>query len=80
MRSRRKEAAALVEAVLAARLQTPLAGPAALVARVDALVGRQDRTAANIQRAWAQRSCGPGLRARRRPLEAGTGQDQEPDW
>jgi len=62
MRRRRKGAAALVEAVLSAWLQTPLAGPTALVARVNAQVGRQDRTALTSSARGRSAPAGPVCR------------------
>ena len=63
---KRKVDAPVVEAVLAELLQTPLAGPTALVSRVNAPLGRQDLTAANVESALAQISCVPVLRTLRR--------------
>jgi hypothetical protein len=63
--------AAVVEAVLPERLQTPLAGPAELAPRVKAQLGRHELSAANIQSALEQISCVPVLRALRRQFEAG---------
>jgi hypothetical protein len=69
--------AAVVAAVVPERLKTPLAGPAELAPRVNAQLGRNDLSAANIQSALEQISCVPVLRALRRQLEAGQGQYQE---
>ena len=63
---KRKVDAAVVEAVLPERLKTPLAGPAELAPRVNAQLGRNDLSAANIQSALEQISCVPVLRALRR--------------
>jgi hypothetical protein len=67
----RKVDAAVVDGVLHALLQTPLAGPTELVPRVHARLGRQDLTVANIEGALEQISCVPVLRTLRRQLEAG---------
>lgn len=69
--------ATVVEAVWAALLHTPLAGPTALVPRVHARLGRHELSVATLESALAQISCVPVLRALRRPWEAGQGQDQE---
>jgi transposase-like protein len=74
---KRKVDATVVEAVLVELLQTPLAGPTELVARVNARLGRQELTAANIEGALEQISCVPVLRVLRRQLEAGHVQYQE---
>jgi len=74
---KRKVDAAVVEGVLQALLQTPLAGPTELVARVNAQLGRDDLTAANIESALEQISCVPVLRVLRRQLEAGQVHYQE---
>jgi hypothetical protein len=74
---KRKVDAAVVEGVLSELLQTPLAGPTALVPRVNAQLGRQDLTVANIEGALEQISCVPVLRTLRRQLEAGHVQYQE---
>lgn len=74
---KRKVDAAVVEAVLPELLKTPLAGPAELAPRVNAQLGRNDLSAANIQSALEQISCVPVLRALRRQLEAGQVQYQE---
>lgn len=60
---KRKGDATVVDAVLAELLQTPVAGPTALVARVNARLGRQDLTAANLEGALEQISCVPVLAA-----------------
>jgi len=67
----------VVDAVLAELLQTPLAGPTELVPRVNAHLGRNDLSAANIEGALEQISCVPVLRTLRRQLEAGHVQYQE---
>jgi len=74
---KRKVDAAVVEGVLSELLQTPLAGPTALVPRVNARLSRQDLTVANIEGALEQISCVPVLRTLRRQLEAGTVHYQE---
>jgi transposase-like protein len=74
---KRKVDAAVVEGVLQELLQTPLAGPTELVPRVNAQLGRDDLTAANIESALEQISCVPVLRTLRRQLEAGAVQYQE---
>ena len=74
---KRKVDATVVDAVLAELLQTPLAGPTELVARVNTQLGRQDLTAANIESALEQISCVPVLRTLRRQLEAGHVRYQE---
>jgi hypothetical protein len=63
--------AAVVEGVVSALLQTPLAGPTALGPRVNARLRRQDLPVAHIAGAVAQIACVPVLRTLRRPLEAG---------
>jgi hypothetical protein len=77
MLRKRKVDATVVDAVLAELLQTPLAGPTELVPRVNAQLGRQDLTVANIECALAQISCVPVLRTLRRQLEAGHVRYQE---
>lgn len=74
---KRKVDATVVDGVLRELLQTPLAGPTELVARVNAQLGRDDLTAANIESALEQISCVPVLRVLRRQLEAGHVQYQE---
>src|SRR2546428_1261760 len=74
---KRKVDATVVDGVLQELLQTPLAGPTELVARVNAQLGRDDLTAANIESALEQISCVPVLRTLRRQLEAGTAHYQE---
>jgi len=74
---KRKVDATVVDGVLQELLQTPLAGPTELVARVNAQLGRDDLTAANIERALEQISCVPVLRTLRRQLAAGHVQYQE---
>jgi transposase-like protein len=66
-----------VEGVLPERLQTPWAGPTALVPRVQARLARQDVSGANMECAVAQISCVPVRRTRRRQLETGTIQSHE---
>jgi transposase-like protein len=74
---KRKVDATVVDGVLQELLQTPLAGPTELVARVNAQLGRDDLTAANIESALEQISCVPVLRTLRRQLAAGHVQYQE---
>jgi hypothetical protein len=74
---KRKVDATVVEAVLAALLQTPLAGPTELLARVQQRLDRHDLSAANIESALEQISCVPVLRTLRRQLEAGQVHYQE---
>jgi transposase-like protein len=73
----RKVDATVVEAVLAELRRTPLAGPTELVPRVQARLGRDDLTVANIECALEQISCVPVLRMLRRQLAAGTIRYQE---
>jgi transposase-like protein len=73
----RKVDPTVVEGVLAELLQTPLAGPTELLARVQRRLGRQDLSVANIESALAQISCVPVLRTLRRQLAAGHVQYQE---
>jgi hypothetical protein len=63
--------ATVVDGVLRELLQTPWAGPTELVARVNAQWGRDDLTAANLERALEQISCVPVRRTLRRQLAAG---------
>lgn len=77
MLRKRKVDATVVDAVLAELRQTPLAGPTELVPRVNAQLGRQDLTVANIECALEQISCVPVLRTLRRQLEAGHVRYQE---
>ncbi len=65
--------ATVVEGVLKELLHTPVAGPTALVPRVNAQLGRHDLTVANIEGALEQIACVPVLRTLRRQLEAGHG-------
>jgi transposase-like protein len=74
---KRKVDATVVEAVLAELLHTPLAGPTALVPRVQARLDRHDLSVANIESALEQISCVPVLRVLRRQLETGHVQYQE---
>src|SRR5262249_4184355 len=74
---KRKVDATVVEAVLAEVLHTPLAGPTALVPRVQARLDRHDLRVANIARALEQFSCVPVLRVLRRQSETGHVQYQE---
>ena len=67
----RKVDATVVDGVWPELLPTPLAGPTELVARVNAQLGRDDLTAANIERALEQISCVPVRRTLRRQLAAG---------
>jgi transposase-like protein len=73
----RKVDATVVEGVLPALLRTPLAGPAELAPRVNAQLGRNDLSAANIEGALEQISCVPVRRVLRRQLETGHVQYQE---
>jgi hypothetical protein len=66
-----------VEGVWHELLQTPLAGPTALVPRVQARLQRHDLRVANVESALEQISCVPVLRTLRRPLEAGQMHDHE---
>ena len=77
MLRKRKVDATVVDAVLATLLQTPLAGPTELLARVQQRLDRPDLSAANIASALEQISCVPVLRPLRRQLEAGQMHDQE---
>ena len=74
---KRKVDATVVEAVFAALLQTPLAGPTELLARVQQRLDRHDLSAANIKSALEQIACVPVLRALRRQLETGQVHYQE---
>jgi hypothetical protein len=74
---KRKVDGPVVEGVLQELLQTPLAGPTELAPRVNAQLGRDDLTVANMESALEQISCVPILRTLRRQLEAGTIQYQE---
>src|SRR5499427_9760056 len=74
---KRKVDATVVEAVLAALLQTPFAGPTEVLPRVQARVDRHDLSVANIESALEQISCVPVLRVLRRQLETGHVQYQE---
>ena len=74
---KRKVDAPVVDAVLATLLQTPLAGPTELLARVQQRLDRPDLSAANIASALEQISCVPVLRTLRRQLEAGQVHYQE---
>jgi transposase-like protein len=67
----------VVEGVLHELLQTPLAGPTELLARVQKRLARQDLRVANIESALEQISCGPVLRTLRRQLAAGQVHYQE---
>jgi hypothetical protein len=67
----------VVEGVVHALLQTPLAGPTELGPRVQARLGRDDLTAAHIACALEQISCVPVLRTLRRQLETGHVHSQE---
>jgi transposase-like protein len=69
--------ASVVEGVLQELQQTPLAGPAELAPRVNAQLGRNDLSAANIEGALEQISCVPVLRTLRRQLEVGQVHYQE---
>lgn len=70
-------AAPVVAGVLHVRLRTPFAGPAEWSPLVMSQLGRNDQSAAKVAGAWEQSAWVPGLRARRRPLEAGPVQSQE---
>jgi len=74
---KRKVDPTVVEGVLHELLQTPLAGPTELGPRVQARLGRDDLTVANIECALEQISCVPVLRVLRRQLETGHVQYQE---
>lgn len=74
---KRKVDATVVDGVLQALLRTPLAGPAELAPRVNAQLGRNDLSAANIEGALEQISCVPVLRVLRRQLATGHVQYQE---
>ena len=74
---KRKVDETVVEGVLHALLQTPLAGPAELAPRVNAQLGRNDLSVANIEGALEQIACGPVLRVLRRQLETGQVHYQE---
>jgi transposase-like protein len=67
----RKVDATVVEGVATELLQTPLAGPTELLARVQSRLGRHDLRRANIASALEPISCVPVLRVLRRRLEAG---------
>jgi hypothetical protein len=73
----RKVDATVVEGVVHELLQTPLAGPTELLARVQRQLGRQDLSVANLESALEQLSCVPVLRTLRRQLEAGQVHDRE---
>lgn len=73
----RKVDATVVDGVLQELLRTPLAGPAELAPRVNAPLGRNDRSVVNIEDALEQISCVPVLRTLRRQLAAGQVQYQE---
>src|SRR4029453_6741033 len=68
---KRKVDPTVVEGVLHELLQTPLAGPTELGPRVQARLGRDDLTVANIACALEQISCVPVLRTLRQQLETG---------
>jgi hypothetical protein len=74
---KRKVDPTVVEGVLHELLQTPLVGPTELGPRVQARLGRDDLTVANIECALEQISCVPVLRVLRRQLETGHVQYQE---
>ena len=74
---KRQVEATVVDAVVAALLQTPFAGPTALLARVRQRLDRHDLSAATIESALEQSSCVPVLRTLRRQLEAGQVHEQE---
>ena len=77
MRRKRQVEATVVEAVLAAWLHTPLAGPTELVPRVQARLDYHDLSVANSEAALEQTSCVPVLRVLRRQLATGHVQDRE---
>ncbi len=68
---KRKVDPTVVEGVLHALLQTPLAGPTELGPRVQARLGRDDVTIAHVECALEQISCVPVLRTLRRQLATG---------
>jgi hypothetical protein len=68
---KRKGAAPVVAAVVAAWLHTPLAGPTAVVPRGQARVDRHARSVAHLESALEQSAWVPVLRVRRRQLETG---------
>lgn len=74
---RRKGDATVVAGVLHELLQTPLAGPTALVSRGQGRLGRRDLRVANMEGAWEQSACVPVLRTLRRQLESGSVPSQE---
>src|SRR5216683_2353520 len=74
---KRKVDPTVVEGVLHELLQTPLAGPTELGPRVQARLGRDDLTVANIACALEQISCVPVLRTLRRQLDTGQVHYQE---
>ena len=65
---KRKVDARVVEGVLHELLKTPLAGPTALVSRVNGRLGRLAQTTVTIEGALEPNSCAPVLQARRRQL------------
>jgi hypothetical protein len=69
--------ATVVEGVLTALQQTPLAGPTEVAERVNTQWGRQDLPAANIQTALEQISSVPVLRTLRRQLAGSQAHDRE---
>ena len=77
VRRKRQVDATVVDAVLAALLQTPFAGPTELLARVQKRWGRNALHAANIASALEHISCVPVRRTLRRQLAAGQGHSQE---
>ena len=74
---KRKVDATVVERVGQELRKTPLAGPTELAARVNAQLGRQDLTAANIQSALEKISCVHVLRTLRRQVAGGHAHYQE---
>jgi hypothetical protein len=74
---KRKVDPTVVEGALHELLQTPLASSTELVPRVNARLGRDDLTVANIESALEQISCVPVLRTLRRQWEARAIQYQE---
>ena len=72
----RKVDPAVGEGVFTELRQTPVAGPTALVSRVNGRWGRTDWTAAYMEGALEHISCVPVLRTLRRQLAAGQGHCQ----
>jgi transposase-like protein len=74
---KRKVDPTVVDGVLHELLQTPLAGPTELLARVQQRLARQDLSVANLESALEQISCVPVRRTLRRQLEVGEVHYQE---